>query len=493
MIPLLLSACVLPEPAVDTGAPVLVPNPERHVEDLALLPAGTSLEDAADHTERFRRWTKKKASKHHSSGSVGKRRPPKSTQSAGHFEVRMPSGAPLSTPVVHEEVVLSSGGFHGEQVYAYAHGSGEPMWGLDLSDDGPSTAACEDGICVFNTESCTVFAVDVLSGELRWSYYLGDPQMSAPSVSRGIVYTSYPVWGHGDASHVLAAFDLQSGALRWQTWLDADVMSAPVVADGELFLTTFAGTVVRLDPDTGYVRGAWGARATSAPVVLGDAVWFSRRVDTPSGVMEALAGAGAMGVDQHLGTKAAPWLDARVQQRSDMWAEGMALDAGNGFGGGAPIEAGADKAMALIGQTSVSTLQAYQGSRPLPWNGLQISTMGDEVLAVDITTGAPRWRHALEGDVMRAGGALGTPPLAAGGNVLVGTLTGEIHLLDPVDGRLRKTYTIGHPVRSQPVVHDGWIYVGTTDGRLIGIDTGDPEITGWEQWGRDGARTGTPG
>ncbi|MEZ4315874.1 MAG: PQQ-binding-like beta-propeller repeat protein [Myxococcota bacterium] len=493
MISLLLAACALPGDA-DTDAPVLLPPPERHVGELALLPAGTPLDDATDLTERFRRFgAARPPSDRFSSGIAHARKPPKSTQRAGWFEVRMPSGAPITTPVVHADVVLASGGFHGEQVYAYAHGSGAPLWGLDLSDDGPSTSACEDGVCVFNTESCTVFAVDVRSGELLWSYYLGDPQMSAPSVSRGLAYTSYPAWGPSGATHVLAAFDLHTGMLRWQTWLDGDVMSAPVIADGELFVTTFAGTVARLDPDTGAVKGAWAAKATSAPVVMGDAVWFSRRVEGRDGVMEALAGAGASGVDPLLVARPAPWLDARVQSRTSMYAEGMALDAGNGFGMGAPIEAGAENAMALVGRSSVSMLQSFQGSRPLPWKGLQISTMGDEIVGVDILTGVPRWTHVLPGNVSTSGGSLGTAPLAAGEHVLVGTLEGEILVLDPEDGRLVKTYGIGHPVRSQPVVHDGWIYVGTTDGRLIGVDTGDPSITGWSQWGGDGARTGTPG
>jgi outer membrane protein assembly factor BamB len=45
-------------------------------------------------------------------------------------------------------------------------------------------------------------------------------------------------------------------------------------------------------------------------------------------------------------------------------------------------------------------------------------------------------------------------------------------------------------VRSQPVVEDGWVYVGTSDGKLVAIDTGDKSLTGWPMWGRDAARSG---
>jgi hypothetical protein len=45
-------------------------------------------------------------------------------------------------------------------------------------------------------------------------------------------------------------------------------------------------------------------------------------------------------------------------------------------------------------------------------------------------------------------------------------------------------------VRSQPVIEGGWIYVGTENGRLVGIDTKNPAFTGWATWGGDAARTG---
>jgi outer membrane protein assembly factor BamB len=45
-------------------------------------------------------------------------------------------------------------------------------------------------------------------------------------------------------------------------------------------------------------------------------------------------------------------------------------------------------------------------------------------------------------------------------------------------------------IRSQPVVADGRIYVGTEDGRLVAIDTKDPSITGWPTWGGNAQRTG---
>ena len=72
---------------------------------------------------------------------------------AGGFEVKLPRGALVTTPAVYGGKVLVSGGFRSREYYAVDAVTGEPVWGLGLDDDGPSTAACDRGICAFNTES----------------------------------------------------------------------------------------------------------------------------------------------------------------------------------------------------------------------------------------------------------------------------------------------------------------------------------------------------
>ena len=62
--------------------------------------------------------------------------------------------------------------------------------------------------------------------------------------------------------------------------------------------------------------------------------------------------------------------------------------------------------------------------------------------------------------------------------------------LDPESGEVVQRWAVGGPVRSQPVIEGGWIYVGTENGRLVGIDTKNPAFTGWATWGGDAARTG---
>ena len=143
-----------------------------------------------------------------------------------------------------------------------------------------------------------------------------------------------------------------------------------------------------------------------------------------------------------------------------------------------------------VGQASVHTLQAFQGSRVLPVGNRIVNTMGDEILATDAESGQKLWSFSLKGDLKREGGALGTSPLLAGNSIFVALLAGEIIRIDPQNGKLRQTYPVSSPMRSQPVAKDGWIYVGTEDGKLVAIDTKDPAVDGWPMWGCNAARTG---
>jgi outer membrane protein assembly factor BamB len=116
--------------------------------------------------------------------------------------------------------------------------------------------------------------------------------------------------------------------------------------------------------------------------------------------------------------------------------------------------------------------------------------MGDELIATDPKNGSRQWARKLKGDLARQGGFLGAPPVAAGEWLFSTTLAGEVTQLDPKSGEARKTWELGHPTRFPAIVDGGRIFVGTEDGRLVCIDTGDAKNTGWPQWGANAQRTG---
>ena len=440
---------------------------------------------------------------------------PQAQRFEGGYRIQLQSRAPVMTPAVYEDLVVVSGGFRSREMFAFDARTGAKAWAIGLGDDGPSTPACEDRVCVFNTESCTIFAVDARTGELLWSWYIGDPLMSAPSIANGLVFASYPIRGGGGwtagedrplpegASHAIAAFDLHSGELRWARWIDADVISAPVAILDKVYASTFAGTMYQWDQATGELLAARAAAATSAPAWIDGALYFTRRVDDGGQSFEQVvrsgdevAVAGGSGKPDGPPAQASPrrqadYIRYDFQDGSAFGAESVQLDAANGFSGGAPSAANTAVARGLIGRSTVHGLQEYQGSWVLGIAAGNYATMGDALIAYDRQTGMQRWTVPLPGNLVREGGALGAPPAAAGGRLVVATLSGDVLVIDPDGGDVRRTLSAGAPLRTQAVVDGGWIYVGSADGQLVAFDTGDPTLTGWPTWAANPARTGS--
>jgi outer membrane protein assembly factor BamB len=404
-----------------------------------------------------------------------------------------------------------SGGFHSKEFYCLKADTGAFVWGMNLDDDGPTAAVCVDDVVVFNTESCTIFALDGQTGKHLWSYFLGDPLTSTPTIANGKVFTSYPAAGRGQpqnkeekkedknnkgappCSHVLAAFELKTGKILWQRWIDSDVMSAPVAVGKELYITSFAGVVYQFSQEDGKILSAVKSRATCAPVVVGKNVYLTRRTDDGKGAVKEAIAAQDKESRQPIyqtGERDAPYIDPKVQEKSELAKDAKKLDAGNGFAAGAPQAANPAAAKGNVGQGNVSTMQAFQGSRPLHLNGRNFNCMGDEVVCTDPESGKAQWSYKLSGDLKKEGGFLGAPPASAGGMLFLVTLAGDLLQMDPADGKVVKTWKVGHPVRFQPAIEGGKIYVGTQDGKVVCIETGDPKFTGWSCWGANPAHTG---
>jgi Ca-activated chloride channel family protein len=423
------------------------------------------------------------------------------------FTIKLPSGAPIPTPTVYKGKLFVSGGFSTKDYFCFDAVTGKIDWGMSLDDDGPTSAVVADDVVVFNTESCTVFALDARTGNHLWSHFLGDPLTSTPTIANGRVYTSYPALGGAapagapakarpNASHVMICLELKTGKIVWQKWIDSDVMSAPVAVDDEVYATTFSGTVYKFKQQDGAILSVQRSRATSAPVVVGTQVYLTKRADNGKDekCAEEIAGINRLSAAQNFAAakRAASYLDDKVQDQALLKQAAKALDAGNGFGAGAPAAANPTAAQGNVGQYNVSSMQAFQGSRILNFKDANYNCMGDELLSTDPKDGKLRWKVKLQGDLAKQGGHLAAPPAAAGGQLFVTTLTGAVLQVDPDKGTVTRTYQVGSPVRSQAALDGGRIYVGTQDGRLVCIDTGDARFTGWATWGANMAHTNLP-
>jgi len=398
------------------------------------------------------------------------------------WRITIPGGRALATPAVTGGTVFIGGGFGSHEFYAFDAQSGKPRWAIRVSDDGPTAAVVAEGRVVFNTESCTIFVVDARTGREIWSRWLGDPLMSQPAVAGNTVFMAYP----GAGGHRLIALSLEDGKTRWEAPIQGDIISAPVIEKDGVYLATHDGTVYKFQRESGKLLWKEGMHATSAPsidekgevhVSRGEARGAERYEE-----LQRLSGASGAVVGGQLARKKAEYLEPDVQRQSEYATENAKEDSSVGFAGGAPPAAAAPAAEANLGQSSVKGLWEFQGSRPTVQGGRSYATRGDTLQALD-ANGKVLWEGKLSGDVRKTGGHLASPPAWGGGKLVVGTTAGSIEAYEAESGKRVFSIEVGDPIRFQPALVAGRVFVGTERGTLISVATGDASLDRWTMWG----------
>ena len=92
-----------------------------------------------------------------------------------------------------------------------------------------------------------------------------------------------------------------------------------------------------------------------------------------------------------------------------------------------------------------------------------IGTEKGQVVALDVRTGAVRWKTEL-------GGAIRSSPAVADETLYVGSTDGHLYALDTATGSVSWQFETGGPVVSSPAVTGGVVYVGSHDGRIYALE-----------------------
>lgn len=85
--------------------------------------------------------------------------------------------------------------------------------------------------------------------------------------------------------------------------------------------------------------------------------------------------------------------------------------------------------------------------------------------ALDLRTGAPRWKYAIAGE-----GVGESSPAVAGGLVYVGDLAGIVHAVSRKDGKAVWTFRTEREIKASPVVAGDKVLIGSYDGHLYALD-----------------------
>ncbi len=380
-------------------------------------------------------------------------------------------GRVISSPAVSGTSVFV--GSTDGAVYAVHRATGSLRWKFATRGAVASSPAVVDGVVYILSADGNAYAIDAESGKQRWVFAtkgerrftapgihgavprterMPDPFdvfLSSPAVSNGVVY-----FGSGD-QHVYAV-DAASGTLRWAFPTGDVVHASPTVTDGVVYIGSWDRNVYALDADTG--RERW--RYTTG----NDTTIYNQ-----IGIASSAAVAGGMvfvgGRDGHFHA-----IDARTGERR--WVHNNK--------GGWTIASPAVKDGIVYFPTSDGTrfkaLDAATGSVKFDLQNKAISFSSPALAgtvafygssdgylnAVDISTG--RLKATFRTDGSRRNGARYTDAKGRMRSDLMypdGTLDGMMI-------GMRTMMTLGS-VLSSPVVVDGVVYFGSTDGHVYAV------------------------
>ena len=335
----------------------------------------------------------------------------------------------------------------------------KPVWQLDGAEGFYSPPTIVQGTVFASDVSGKVRAVNLADGAEQWTFTAPDKIYSGVAVNGPLGYV-------GGVDQTLYALDLASGQVKWSKQLDAVVYATPVVAGGLVLAGTgeagTPGTVYAFDGGSGEQRWTFGMgdRLGSGLLVDGGTVYFGS-------------------YDQHLyaldvATGQPRWTFAAETPIDSMplLADGVlfvkltndavcALDPRSG---------------AVFWRTTPQLAEVL--NEPTTWSplskvgGLLYLALSDGRLeALDATTGKRRW-------VTRLGAVHAAPPTSLGELGLVGTKQGSLDALDLETGETLWHWSAPKPSTPQmlsgimwpPVVAGNRVLASSLDGHLYAFD-----------------------
>jgi len=159
-----------------------------------------------------------------------------------------------------------------------------------------SSPVVVNGLVYFGSGDGNVYALDSVTGSLRWKYQTGDVVHGSPAYADGVVFV-------GSWDSYFYALDASTGALRWRFHGGEDptihnqvgFQSSPAVVGGVVYVGCRDSNLYALDAATGAERWHYGTDLSwviTSPAVVGDKVIFGTSDSSLYHVVDAATGKG---------------------------------------------------------------------------------------------------------------------------------------------------------------------------------------------------------
>lgn len=390
-----------------------------------------------------------------------------------HIKWKFPTGDRLVASPVFSDGVIFFGGDDGN-IYAVEAKSGRQLWKQSTGGPAPSTPAVVDGTLYVVSYDGKLYALNAKTGGVRWKFATGgerrfeakgvhglqprtqtiadpfDVFLSSPVVAEGAVY-----FGSGDGN--LYAVDTSSGEMRWKFATGDVVHASPAYSNGVLFFGSWDSYFYAIDAATG--KEKWRFHGGEDPMVhnqvgfqsspaVVDGVVYTGCRDAQLYALEAASGKEKWRFDNALSwvISSPAVVDGKVYFATSDSSLYHVVDASTG--------------KSLLKQQDHS----YMFSSPaVAGNVVLIGVLNGTLQARDRQSGELLWSFETETSKKNVGWVL-TSDRAFNEPLLYHSPWRE----NPIVAADRQ-FSIG-AIFSSPLVVDGVVYFGSTDGYLYALD-----------------------
>ncbi len=386
---------------------------------------------------------------------------------------RFKTGGPvIASPAISQGVVFigsSDGSF-----YAIDQRSGQQKWKVALTEPISSSAAIGDGLVYFLTYDGIFYALSTESGQIKWRFATGGERRFEAKGMHGMtpetqliadpmdVFLSSPALDHGrvifgSSDGHIYTLNAASGVLLWSFETGGVVHASPAIAGGTVYIGSWDSYLYALDAETGLQK--WRFKSGEDPVNHNQEGFQSSPAVADGTVYVGCRDGHVYAIDAQTGKKkwdystSQSWVNGTPAVRGGIVYVGtsdthkfLALDARNGR-----LRYAVD-AHALV-----------FGSAALGANLIYIGAFNGRLYALDVASGELAWQFQTDGaaaDPLKV--------LAADGDFSKAALAPTFDNFMDMTVHLYKTFSVG-AIFSSPVIDQGSLYFGSTDGNLYAI------------------------
>ncbi len=337
---------------------------------------------------------------------------------------------------------------------------------LDAGDEIHSAPVVAQGIIYIGSRDYNLYAIDGVTGAVRWKFKAGSYIDNAPVVADNVVYfgsndgklyalnataeselwefkTQYAVRSSvavangkvyfGADDYKVHALDAATGKEIWSFATDNQIESSPVVANGIVYIGSADEYLYALDANTGRLRLQFPAGGVGgfSPVAVDKTIYIA----SSGGILSAIDG------------NARNWFGEN--QLRPTWET-------------LHIYGVLPKAPTLSGYLWTLKLNGTVTSSPsIAGNSLFIG-MANKLVAVDLQTHTKLWEFP-------AGSRFSATPAVSGNLVLAPCENGHLYILDATTGAKIQDITVGGKLTSSAAVVGSTTYLSSQEGKVYSI------------------------